>query len=68
MIDLSKTPVMVFFLMLNGGDAVQDQKNEQNNMISIGNTAFYVTSRFLGVAELSYLIKRLIKKEMEQGN
>lgn len=57
---------MVFFLMLNGGDAVQDQKNEQNNMICIGNTAFYVTSRFLGVAELPYLIKRLIKKEMER--
>ena len=52
--------------MLNGGDAVQDQKNEQTNMICIGNTAFYVTSRFLGVAELPYLIKRLIKKEMER--
>lgn len=52
--------------MLNGGDAVEDQKNEQNNMICIGNTAFNVTSRFLGVAELPYLIKRLIKKEMER--
>ena len=68
MIDLSKTPAMVFFLMLNGGDAVQNQKNEQNNMISIGNTAFYVTSRYSGVAELSYLIKRLIKKEMERSD
>ena len=68
MIDLSKTPAMVFFLMLNGGDAVQEQKSEQNNMMCIGNTAFYVTSRFLGVVELPYLIKRLIKKEMERSD
>lgn len=66
MIDLAKTPMMVFFLLPNGGDTVQEQKNEQNNRMCIGNTAFYVTSRFLGVAELPYLIKRLIKKEMER--
>lgn len=59
---------MVFFLMPNGGDAVQEQKSEQNNMMCIGNTAFYVTSRFLGVVELPYLIKRLIRKEMERSD
>lgn len=66
MIDLAKTPVMVFFLLSNGGDAVQEQKSEQNSMMRIGNTAFYVTSRFLGVVELPYLMKRLIRKEMER--
>lgn len=57
---------MVFFLLSNGGDTVQEQKSEQKKMMRIENTAFYVTSRFLGVAELPYLIKRLIRKEMER--
>ena len=39
---------------------------EQNNVISIGNTTFYVTSRFVGKATLQYLIKRLIQEEIEQ--
>jgi len=68
MIDLSKTPAMVFFLVLNGGGVVQEPKNEQNNMMRIGNTAFYVTSKFLGIVELPYLMKRLIRKEMERSN
>lgn len=66
MIDLSKHQRWCFFLCQMRGDAVQEQKSEQNNMICIGNTAFYVTSRFLGVVELPYLIKRMIRKEMER--
>lgn len=57
---------MVFFLLSNGGDAVQKRKHEQNNVMCIGNTAFYVTSRFLGIVELPYLMKRLIRREMER--
>ena len=62
MIDLTKTSVMVFFLFPNGDDAVQKKENEQNNTLCMEDTVFYVTSRFLGVAELPYLMKRLIKK------
>lgn len=36
----------------------------QHNKICIGHTTFYVTSKFLGDAELSYLMKRLIRQDM----
>jgi len=41
-------------------------QKEQCNTVRIGNTVFYVTSRFSGTVELQHLIKRLIQKKMEQ--
>lgn len=43
-------------------------KKEQKSTMQVGNTVFHVTSRFLGIVELQHVIKRLIQKEMEQGN
>ena len=48
----------------NGGGTMP--RKEQYNTVQIGNTVFYVTSKFAGAVELQYLIKRLIQKEMEQ--
>ncbi|MGX8833064.1 hypothetical protein ACWG0P_02540 [Amedibacillus sp. YH-ame6] len=41
-------------------------KVEQRNMIYIGNTSFYVISKFTGTVELQHLIKRLIQQEIRQ--
>lgn len=57
---------MVFFLTQNGGETMP--KKEQKSTMQVGNTVFHVTSRFLGIVELQHVIKRLIQKEMEQGN
>ena len=44
------------------------EKKEQPETVWIGNTTFYVTAVFSGSVKLQHLIKRLIKKEIEQEN
>lgn len=44
------------------------EKKEQPETVRIGNTTFYVTAVFSGSVKLQHLIKRLIKKEIEQEN
>lgn len=44
------------------------EKEEQSEEIQIGNTTFYVTAVFSGSVQLQHLIKRLIRKEIEQEN
>ena len=44
------------------------EKKEQPETVRIGNTTFYVIAIFSGSVQLQHLIKRLIKKEIEQEN
>jgi len=44
------------------------EKEGQTEKIQIGNTTFYVTAVFSGSVQLQYLVKRLIRKEIEQEN
>lgn len=42
-------------------------EKDQCCTMRIGSTVFYVTSTFSGKVELQHIIKRLIRKEMEQA-
>lgn len=42
------------------------EKEAQPEKIKIGNTTFYVTAVYSGSVQLQHLIKRLIRKEIEQ--
>lgn len=44
------------------------EKEKESEEIRIGNTTFYVTAVFSGTFQLQHLIKRLIRKEIEQEN
>ena len=53
-----------FFIAWKRG--VKMPKTAELNKMQIGNTTFYVTSVFAGSVQLQQLIKRLIRKEIEQ--
>lgn len=42
------------------------EKEGQPEKVRIGNTTFYVTAVFSGSVQLQHLVKRLIRKEIEE--